>query len=248
MTVPTAALNRGKMAAPCTVDRVICLSVKTTRFNGSTCILVTKKLVKCELRKSLLTILKETLLHCPYSSDLSDEIETALQHENGGNIAVHLSRDESHTSMTIDVNELLETAFIFDNHFKFVSFEIKLGSVREPQIDEGPAQSVANGKLRVNAFERLISASSEKQMPQKKDPESVKFTSKDRLFNCVVDEFNACNARFPSSMFKADVEKLLMVLTNALWYMDGNTDKIMERASHVDAVQPIPQRYDSLYF
>lgn len=63
------------------------------------------------------------------------------------------------------------------------------------------------------------------------------FAAKDRLYNAIIDEMVVDGAEFPVTWSSEMVSREMMVLTDSLWLIDGNHQKIQKRAS----VQ-IPQR------
>ena len=50
-------------------------------------------------------------------------------------------------------------------------------------------------------------------------------------------------AGFPRAMTDDVVCKHVMTMTNVLWYLDGNKQKIMDRSRLTRDVHPIPKRY-----
>ena len=48
-------------------------------------------------------------------------------------------------------------------------------------------------------------------------------------------------------MAKDDIRKNVFIIVNCLWYMDGNYQKIIERANHDSTIATIPQRFVSVY-
>lgn len=67
---------------------------------------------------------------------------------------------------------------------------------------------------------------------------------KDIMYNSLCEEMKTCKPKvgFPRVMPADVVSKHMMTIVNALWYLDGNKDKIQERNSHCKDVQPIPNR------
>ena len=67
---------------------------------------------------------------------------------------------------------------------------------------------------------------------------------KDRLYNDVVAELTANSALFPFGMHDKDVERFVNIITNVLWYLDGNQHKINNRKKWCGSVNTeIPLRY-----
>lgn len=50
------------------------------------------------------------------------------------------------------------------------------------------------------------------------------------------------NVNFPNSMFQTTVEKHVSSIVNALWYIDGNKDKLESRCKTPD-ICPYPEQY-----
>jgi hypothetical protein len=48
---------------------------------------------------------------------------------------------------------------------------------------------------------------------------------------------------FPNSMPDNAVRKHVEVIAGAMWYIDGNKEKLNERAKHVPNTTPLPTRY-----
>ena len=68
------------------------------------------------------------------------------------------------------------------------------------------------------------------------------FIAKDRLYNRLCQEMKDNEANFPSTMFDSEIRKVVEVVTNALWYLDGCKDTINFRSRSSADVQPIPDR------
>ena len=47
------------------------------------------------------------------------------------------------------------------------------------------------------------------------------FITKDRLYYRLCQEMKDNEANFPSTMFDSEIRKVVEVVTNALWYLDG---------------------------
>ena len=64
------------------------------------------------------------------------------------------------------------------------------------------------------------------------------FVAKDELHNKLVQEMLDKKINFPNSMFGTTIEKHVSSITNALWYIDGNKDKLESRCRTTDASYP----------
>ena len=70
----------------------------------------------------------------------------------------------------------------------------------------------------------------------------ILFITKDRLYYRLCQEMKDNEANFPSTMFDSEIRKVVEVVTNALWYLDGCKDTINSRSRSSADVQLIPYR------
>ena len=67
------------------------------------------------------------------------------------------------------------------------------------------------------------------------------FTEKNRLYNELVKTLPP-TVRFPTYMDERTMKKQIGIISNTLWYLDGNKQKINDRAKTSAGVEPLPER------
>ncbi|CAC5408779.1 unnamed protein product [Mytilus coruscus] len=169
------------------------------------------------------------------TTKISDEVDTAIEK---GHLTLKLHSNTGTETFEANPDDFVGTAYEFDKNLKYVKFIVDVTeySTSSSCVQESDRSSIAGP----SAFDRLMNRST--KQPQKKNPESLRFTAKDKLFNNICDEMDKVKAGFPSAMTDDVVSKHVMTITNVLWYLDGNKQKIMDRSRTTD-VHPIPDRY-----
>ena len=64
------------------------------------------------------------------------------------------------------------------------------------------------------------------------------FTAKNRLYNDLIDDVP--DIEFPASLPNSDMTRRVMIIVDALWYIDGNHEKINHK---LKTQNKIPDRY-----
>ncbi|XP_062580017.1 uncharacterized protein LOC134242028 [Saccostrea cucullata] len=138
-----------------------------------------------------------------------------------------------------DLQEPLLTMKNFNNLLKCVRFKVERDESVGLELD---LKDQPQGKKRT-AFTEMMESSTKRKPPPLKDQNSLRFTGKDKMYNNICDEMAKCGAEFPLSMTNDVIRKHVSAITDVLWYLDGNMEKIMERSLHYKDVKPVPKRF-----
>lgn len=210
------------------MEHAICVTVNLTKQKTEyKKVLISKRITRASPKLSLSDILDEVV----GDLEIDDDVNSALDHRK---FTASLSETEHSAPFTMEPDELFGTAIEFNDKIRFVNFNI---------ITKDETTDTNNNKCdNVNAFKLLMSAN--ENTIRQKPTEITETTAKDKLHNTVCKHLIDGKCFFPFTMNPIDVKKHVTSISNSLWYMDGNSTKVMERSVHLPTkVKPIPDRF-----
>ncbi|WAR23522.1 hypothetical protein MAR_037191 [Mya arenaria] len=122
-----------------------------------------------------------------------------------------------------DCDEEISVLHKFDKTLKYVNFCI----TKEHPSEISPEDTKTSSST--NAFSLMMEVPRKIEKSPKMRAQGPRFTAKDRLYNDLVTEMTVKKAFFPNIMSDQDVTKHVMVVVNALWYVDGSLGKLQNR-------------------
>lgn len=160
-------------------------------------------------------------------------------------VSVQVSDKSGVESFQPDMTEPIQVVQDFDNRLKYVTFTVKRYTTDNSDDDENN-NTVQEAAAQKTFFDVMMGNARQlncTKNPIKFDEQAPRFTAKDALFNKVCDLLDGCEAKFPSTFSNDDVKRYMMVLADALWYLNGHFTVVQERASHMPNIVPIPERF-----